>query len=260
MQTLKVFAVGSLKIKGGSKNGDNKAKFPTLHKSFKWGGRDSTIFSISISMMKLVSQTFKYTSVRHHITITNKDACFSESCEKACRRGLHDERHRPPGAHMLPPSQAMSGEGMTIRLWGTAGASGRTHTSRTLMLDSASTPGDMKSPWMCIAPHSRRCRQVCGGLWLRQELADAVGKWGKWDSEAGLVPRAEPDASSLRDVSPRWPWDDTLVLHCAAVWNSFLIPRNSFDSPQQRDLEERDRKCAEGLFFITWSHICLTSS
>ena len=74
------------------------------------------------------------------------------------------------------------------------------------MLDSASTPGDTKSPWMCIAPHSRRCGQACKGLWLHQELVDAFGEWGKRDSEAGLVLRAKPDASSLRDVSLGQPW------------------------------------------------------
>lgn len=178
MQTLKLLAVSSLKIKGGSKNGDNKAKFPpAIHKSFKWNSGASTIVSILISMMKFITQTFKYTSGRHHITITNKDACFSESCGKACRRCLRDERRRPPGARALPASRATAGQGMTIHLWGTAEASSRPCPSRTCTLDSTSTPGDTKPPWTCIAGHRRRCGQAQRGLWLRQELADTVGDW-----------------------------------------------------------------------------------
>lgn len=41
---------------------------------------------------------------------------------------------------------------------------------------------------------------------MPQEVGDAVGEWGKPGSEAGLVLRAEMDASSLRDVSFGWPW------------------------------------------------------
>lgn len=89
MQTHHLLAVSSLKIKGNSKNGDNKAAFPTIHKSFKWGSRVNTVFSVLISVMKFISQTFKYTKVRHQI-ITKKDACFSESCGKACRGSFCD--------------------------------------------------------------------------------------------------------------------------------------------------------------------------
>lgn len=155
MQTLKLLAVSSLKIKHGSKNGDNKAKFPAICKSCKWGRRASTVFSILISMMKFISQTFKYASVTHDITITNKDACFSESWGKACGRRPCDERCRAPGAGTLPSSRATAGEGMTICSWGTARASGWPHTSRSLVLDSAGTPGDTKPVHYTSLPEVR---------------------------------------------------------------------------------------------------------
>jgi len=62
--------------------------------------------------MKFISQAFKYTSVRYHITTTNKDVCFSESCGKACRRWLRDERRR-----LLFPEGDLTGTALGVTHW-----------------------------------------------------------------------------------------------------------------------------------------------
>lgn len=253
MQTLKLLAVSSLKTKDGSKNGDNKAKFPAIRKSCKWGRRASTVLSLLISTMKFISQTFKYASVRHHITITNKDACFSESWGKACGRGLCDERCRAPGARMLPSSRAMAGEGMTICSWGTARASGWPHTSRSRMLDSGSTPGDTKPVRYTSLPEVRAGVQ---GAVAAPEAGGCCGWGGKWDRKAGLVLRAEPDASSLRDVSPGWPWGwhTGFILHCRVK----LFSRSMqllWQPSAARPWEEGRKMCRRSLFYYLFSYL-----
>lgn len=236
MQTHHLLGVSSLKIRCNSKNGDDKGTFPTIHKSFKWGSGVNTIFSVLTSMKKFISQTFKYTYERHHI-ITNKDACFSESCGKACRRNLCDKRHRSPGTGIFPASWC---GGMTVNLWGTAGASlghiqgGLSRRTQLVLQETQNLHG-------CVLHLTAGGLGRCGTLWLHQELEDAMGQWGRRDSKGVLVLRAELDMFSTRDDSAGRPWDDALVLHSVSFTLCCWVKPfscSSFDSPWQWDLEK----------------------
>lgn len=221
--------------------------FPTICKSFKWGSRANTIFSVLTSMKKFISQIFKYTSERHHI-ITNKDACFSESYGKAFR-SLCDERHQSPGTGIFPAPWVMPCAGMAVPLWGTAGASlghiqeGLSRRNQLVLQETQNLHG-------CVLHLTAGGLGRCGTVWLHQELEDDMGQWGRWDSKGLLVLRAELDTFSPRDDSPGRPWDDALVLHPATVWNLSLVLCNSFDSPQQLDLERGTKNVQKVSFLL----------
>lgn len=169
--------------------------------------------------------------------------------------GLQEMRGTDPQVCMC--WGAMAGEGMTIPLWGADVA--RPHPSRTYRLDSASALGDTK-PRGCvlhlIAGAAGRCvgAAVAPGPGRHRGRVRKAGQQG-WASAQGRAKHVLSEGHLTRVAMG----DDTLFLHCGVVWNSFLVPRNYFGSPQQWDLEERGRNCAEGLVFISWSHICLTS-
>lgn len=256
MRTHHLLGVSSLKIRCNSKNGDDKGTFPTIHKSFKWGSGVNTIFSVLTSMKKFISQTFKYTYERHHI-ITNKDACFSESYGKACRRNLCDKRHRSPGTGIFPASWC---GGMTVNLWGTAGASFR-HIQGGLSRRTQLVVQETQNLHGCVLHLTAGGLGRCGTLWLHQELEDAMGQWGRRDSKGVLVLRAELDMFSTRDDSAGRPWDDALVLHSVSFTLCCCVKPfscSSFDSPWQWDLEKGTENVQKVSFFIAQSHLCLT--
>lgn len=127
----------------------------------------------------------------------------------------------------------------------------RTHARRTLMLDSACAPGDTKPLWRCITSHSWRFGQV----WNSVAAPGAEGCHGpvekvRQQGSAGAQGRAG------HVCSKGWlTRDDALVLHSAAVWNPSLVPCNSFDSPQQWDLERGAENVQKVPFYYLISYL-----
>lgn len=87
IQAHKLLAISSEIIQCSSKSRNNKSRLPpAMHESFKEDSRDSTVFSVLISMEKFVSLTFLYTLLRHHITVATKGAHFPALPSKVCRK------------------------------------------------------------------------------------------------------------------------------------------------------------------------------